>query len=168
MVLPKHIAATLAGTWQLLNQTPTDLNGNPNPPNDLGAHPVGLLQYDARGYMSASITATEPEFLPPNRAPEDPTHDDFALAGQHILAYAGELHLQWDNSTALVGRLTHGPLLMASRPGWLGTIQTRNYIVTRNASETGGKDVLHLWARNETTKSVANIYWARAEPLDGV
>jgi hypothetical protein len=113
--------------------------------------------------MSASITSRDAEHIPPNRDPEKPTDADYALMGRHILAYSGELHVAWENSTATVGRLTHGPLIMASRWTWLGTNQTRNYIVTKNANETGGRDVLHLWLRQEEENTVANIYWVRAE-----
>ncbi|KAF2034192.1 hypothetical protein EK21DRAFT_97659 [Setomelanomma holmii] len=157
MVLPKHISASLAGTWQLLNQTRTDLAGNPKPSNNLGAHPIRLLHYETRGYMSASSTATEPKYLPPDRRPDDPTYDDLALIGKHTLAYAGELHV-----------LTHGPLVMASHPGWRGTNQSRNYVVTTIASATGGRDVLRLWLRNATANLIANIYWMTADPIEGI
>jgi hypothetical protein len=113
--------------------------------------------------MSASITSTDADHIPPVRNPDEPTDADYGLMGRHTLAYAGELHLQWENSTTTAGRLTHGPLVMASRWKWLGTNQTRNYVVTKKANETGGKDVLRLWTRDEVGGLIGNIYWMRAE-----
>jgi hypothetical protein len=49
---------------------------------------------------------------------------------------------------------------MSTRPEWVLTNQTRNYIVTNRAYE--GRDVLHLWARVEEADDAANLYWARA------
>ncbi|OAL03193.1 hypothetical protein IQ06DRAFT_315399 [Phaeosphaeriaceae sp. SRC1lsM3a] len=153
MVLPAHIAASLAGTWLFLNQTSL-------PTIPLGSRPFGQIIYDARGYMSASMTSTDPEDIP-TRSPSNATTDDFALIAQRILAYAGELHVEWENSTATEGRLIHGPLSMATRWDWLGQNQSRNYLLTRNASETGGRDVLHLWVRGE--KAIGRLWWVRAD-----
>jgi hypothetical protein len=179
MVLPKHIAASLSGTWLFLNQTKsvtplpilqtsltlrsTDSNGNATPSTMLGSHPVGQLIYDSQGYMSASITSTDPSHIPPNRAPNNSTQEDYALIAQHVLAYAGPLSVEWENSTATVGRLIHGPLTMSTAWNWLGTNQSRNYILTKNASASGGNDVLHLWI--EAGEGTANLYWERAEPV---
>jgi hypothetical protein len=41
--------------------------------------------------------------------------------------------------------------------------QTRNYVVTKKANETGGRDVLRLWTRDENAGTMGNIYWVRAE-----
>lgn len=179
MVLPKHIAASLSGTWLFLNQTKsvaplptlctsliarsTDSNGNAKSSTMLGSHPVGQLIYDPQGYMSASIASTDPSHIPPNRAPNNSTQEDYALIAQHALAYAGPLSVEWENSTATAGRLIHGPLTMSTAWNWLGTNQSRNYILTRNASETNGKDLLHLWI--ESGGGTANLYWERAEPV---
>lgn len=132
----------------------------PKKNNDLGRNPVGQIIYDSRGYMSASISTTDPEHIPPDRTPNASTPEDLALLAQHILVYAGGLHVVWENSTATVGRLIHGPLTVSSRPNWLGKNQTRNYIITSNENELDGRDVLHLWLRTET--DIANIYWVRA------
>jgi hypothetical protein len=113
--------------------------------------------------MSVSVTSTDAEHIPPVRESGNASDADYALMGRHSLAYAGELHLQWENSTATAGRLTHGPLVMASLWRMLGRNQTRDYVVTKRAHETGGKDVLKLWTRDEKEGSIANIYWVRAE-----
>ncbi|KAH7341191.1 Lipocalin-like domain-containing protein [Pyrenochaeta sp. MPI-SDFR-AT-0127] len=157
MVLPQNIAAVLAGSWQLLNSTPTYLNGTKVPPGDLGDNEVGLLIYDANGYMSANMASTEPEHQVPNK--ENLTDFDYSMIGRHTLSYAGELHV-WNGSNETAGTLTHGPLTMATRPRWLSRNQTRNYIVSKAAFE--GKDVLHLWLRDEKEGKIANIFWARA------
>lgn len=120
--------------------------------------------YDPAGYMSANIISNTPGHLPPVRNPDQPTKDDYALMGQHILMYSGPLRLAWENSTTTLGRVFHGPLMASSRRGWLGTTQTRNYEVFFNATETGGRDILRLWNRNETNDQYANIYWVRAPP----
>ncbi|KAF2827689.1 hypothetical protein CC86DRAFT_321988 [Ophiobolus disseminans] len=165
MVLPKHIAVVLGGTWQHLNSTRFYLNGTEIPPGGLGRTPIGQLSYDPNGYMSANMVSSNPKDLPPDRTPDKPTYDDFALVGEHILTYAGELHLAWENSTASSGRLIHGPLVMSSQASWLGKLQLRNYEVTLNAHETGGRDVLKLWYRNEETDNDSTIYWARAPKM---
>ncbi|KAH8700043.1 Lipocalin-like domain-containing protein [Phaeosphaeriaceae sp. PMI808] len=161
MVLPHHIAISLAGTWKLLNHSSTDLNGNPTNLTDLGKHPAGQLIYDANGYMSASMTSTDPDQIPPNRSPAPMTQEDYILIGQHTLVYAGELHVAWENSSATVGRLTHGPLIMSNKPSWLGTNQTRNYIVTKKEKEG---DILHLWLKDEKKNMISNIFWVRGGP----
>lgn len=107
------------------------------------------------------MQSTDPEHFP-TRPWANATIDDYALITQHVLAYAGELHLGWENSTATEGRVIHGPLKMATRWDWYGQNQTRNYVVTKNATETGGRDVLHIWVRGET--SIGRLWWARADP----
>lgn len=133
------------------------------PETMLGNHAAGQIIYDPQGYMSASITSTDAEHIPPNRTPNNRTQEDYALIAQHVLAYAGPLSVEWENSTATVGRLIHGPLTMSTSWGWLGTNQSRNYVLTRNASETGGRDVLLLWTKGAEIAS--NIWWVRAEPV---
>lgn len=110
------------------------------------------------------MTTTVPEWIAPIRNPGQPTQEDFALIGEHILVYSGEVHLAWENSTATSGRLIHGPLLMATRPSWRVASQVRDYVVTKNAAEVGGRDVLNLYYRNETSDTFASLYWARAPP----
>lgn len=83
---------------------------------------------------------------------------------QHAIAYAGPWSVEWENSTATVGRLIHGPLTMSTAWNWLGTRQSRNYVLTRNASETGGRDLLRLWV-NDGEGRTSNLWWVRAEPV---
>ena len=140
------------------------LNGTDLGPGALGYNAKGLVIYDTNGYMSVSMATTTPEFIPPIRDPNEPTEEDFALVGKHILMYSGELSLAWENSTTTEGRVYHGPLLTSTQTSWIGTKQTRDYIVTKNASETGGRDILHLYSKNVTSDSIADIYWGRPPP----
>lgn len=135
----------------------TTLNGTDLGPGFLGVNPVGLLTYNPEGYMSASLGPTDPSYIPPLR--DEPTHEDFALTGEHILTYAGGLKLAWENSTATAGRVIHGPLIVSSLRIWLNTEQWRDYRVTRKAKETGGKDVLQLYALGAETFS--SLFWVR-------
>lgn len=137
-----------------------DLDGNIKPRDNFGRHPVGQIIYDPAGYMSASISSTDPEHIPPTRDPDEATDADRALMSKHSLAYSGQLHVEWENSTATVGRLIHGPLVMSSHTSWLRTNQSRNYILTKNATETPGRDILHLWLKG--SDGTANLYWVRA------
>lgn len=120
--------------------------------------------YDANGYMSASMTTTDADQYPPNRSPLPMTQEDYVLIGQHTLVYAGELHVVWENSSATVGRLTHGPVIMTNKPSWLGTSMIRNYVVIEGGEEFGGRNLLRLWSRDEAKDIVSNIYWVRAWP----
>lgn len=178
MVLPKAIAGVIAGSWLLLNNTPyvafsshliphliipsTDLNGDPLPGDPvLGRAPVGLLIYDAKGYMSANLASTDPEDRPmdltyPSR-PEQPD-SEWAIVGRETLAYSGNLSATED-STAEKGQLIHGPLSVANVPSWTGTSQLRNYTVYDGPK--GKATVLHIYTRNETSGVIGNLYWEK-------
>jgi hypothetical protein len=107
--------------------------------------------------MSANIWSTDPGAIP---APADSyTASEYALIGNHTLSYAGGLQL-WPDSNETVGTVTHGPLVMSTRPAWVVENQTRNYVVTKKGYE--GKDVLRLWLRVDDDDAVANLFWARA------
>ncbi|OAL47404.1 hypothetical protein IQ07DRAFT_115304 [Pyrenochaeta sp. DS3sAY3a] len=159
MVLPPNLAIVLSGAWQLLNSTPTYLNGTLRPPSNTGIYANGTLIYHPLGFMSANIISNTPSQIAPVRPNNTaPTDEDYILIGKHTLSYAGGLHA-WPGSNATHGTLTHGPLTMATAPKWRGTNQTRNYVLTKGGFE--GRDVLHLWLRNEEEDSIANLHWAR-------
>jgi hypothetical protein len=69
------------------------LNGLPIPDAAYGNAPIGILIYTASGWMSATITATEPEFRPNLTFPFQPndTDADWAAVGRHSIGYAGPL-----------------------------------------------------------------------------
>lgn len=107
--------------------------------------------------MSANIVA--PSAL--NVSDPEPASDAaFAYIARRSLHYAGELSV-WPGSNESVGTVTHGPLVVASRPSWLGVVQRRNYVVWKG--EMGGKDMLHLWVRDEEEDAVGDIWWVRPE-----
>lgn len=107
--------------------------------------------------MSANMASADPEHQVPDKG--NLTESDYAMIGRHSLNYAGELHV-WNGSNETVGTLTHGPLIMATRPSFIAKSQTRNYIVSKGNDE--GRDVLTLWVRDEKEDAVTNIFWARA------
>ncbi|CBX99056.1 hypothetical protein LEMA_P082950.1 [Plenodomus lingam JN3] len=159
MVLPYDVAAAIGGAWLLLNNTLSHLNGTLKPPGDITYYPRGQLLYHASGHMSATIVApaalnaSDPD-------PDSPLDAPFAYIARRSLYYAGELSV-WPGSNGSVGTLTHGPLVVASRPSWLGVVQRRNYVILRRGM--GDRDVLHLWARDEEGDVVADIWWVRPE-----
>ncbi|KAL1411717.1 hypothetical protein Q8F55_002683 [Vanrija albida] len=87
------ILAALAGTYSLLNTT-SQHNGTPIPDRAYGASPVGVLIYTKSGFMSATISATEPELRPANLTfpyTDEQADADWALVGKHSIGYAGHL-----------------------------------------------------------------------------
>lgn len=57
------ILDALAGTYSLVNTT-SARDGVPIPDEAYGERPVGIITYSKSGWMSATITATEPELRP--------------------------------------------------------------------------------------------------------
>ncbi|KAL1641743.1 hypothetical protein SLS61_009976 [Didymella pomorum] len=82
----QDIVNALAGTYKLVNTSST-LNNVPIPDAAYGEAPVGILTYSRTGYMSATITATEPAFRPNLTFPFQPTDldSDWALVGKHSI-----------------------------------------------------------------------------------
>ncbi|KAH6909076.1 Lipocalin-like domain-containing protein [Coprinopsis sp. MPI-PUGE-AT-0042] len=158
-----EILKALAGTYRLVNTT-SALNGNPIPDEAYGKAPVGLLMYSAEGWMSATITATEPEFRPNLTFPYQPndTDADWAAVGRHSIGYAGPLRLSDAipaNKTN--GQVFHGPLVVANVPTWVGQNQRRNYTVIEDGDESylkigsergGGYTGTLWWKKIKTTE----------------
>ncbi|KAH7137909.1 Lipocalin-like domain-containing protein [Dendryphion nanum] len=156
MVNASEILSALAGTYFLVN-TSSFFQGTPVPDVSYGEAPVGLLTYTASGFMSATITATEPEFRPENLTfPFLPnqTNEDWALVGKHSIGYAGPLRVNDAlpaNKTH--GQVFHGPLIVANVPSMANATQRRNYTVVdrgnatylRIGSERGGGFTGELW-----------------------
>lgn len=115
------------------------MNGAPIPDAAYGSAPVGILTYSRSGYMSATITATEPELRPSLTFPFQASDldSDWALVGKHSIGYAGPFRVNEAlpaNRTS--GQVFHGPLTVANVPTWVGTEQKRNYTVVREGSDT--------------------------------
>jgi hypothetical protein len=89
--------------------------------------------------MSATITATEPSFRPPQLTfpfKANDTDADWALVGKHSIGYAGPLRLS-DGIPAneTHGQVWHGPLTVANVPSWAGESQRRNYTIVDEGGE---------------------------------
>ncbi|CAK1364330.1 hypothetical protein CB0940_08030 [Cercospora beticola] len=125
------ILDALAGTYALINTT-SARDGVPIPDEAYGERPVGIITYSKSGWMSATITATEPELRPNLTFPFQPedSDDDWALVGKHSIGYAGPITISRDipaNTTS--GQIFHGPLVVANVPSWQGALQRRNYTI---------------------------------------
>ncbi|CBX97586.1 hypothetical protein IAQ61_001204 [Plenodomus lingam] len=157
-----RILQALAGTYTLVNTSST-LNNVPVPDLAYGAAPVGLLTYTAAGYMSATITATEPELRPshlifPFRAND--SDSDWALVGKHSIGYAGPLRISTDvpaNETQ--GQVFHGPLTVANVPSWAGQSQRRNYTIVDRMEE--GRRERYLRIGSERGNGNRGVLWWR-------
>lgn len=111
----------------------------PIPDAAYGDAPVGILTYSKSGYMSATITATEPGLRPNLTFPFQVTDSDadWALVGKHSIGYAGPFRVNEAlpaNKTN--GQVFHGPLVVANVPTWVGTEQKRNYTVVKEGKDT--------------------------------
>jgi len=68
------LAAALVGTWELTFREDRTTSGALHPDPGLGAHPTGLLIYDARGHFSA-------QFMKRDRTAGDPSQEGPTKAG---------------------------------------------------------------------------------------
>ncbi|CAN9374730.1 unnamed protein product [Alternaria alternata] len=136
------ILNALAGTYSLVNTSST-LNGVSIPDLPYGEAPVGLLIYTATGFMSATITATEPEFRPNLTFPyqANDTDADWARVGKHQ---------HW-------GQIFHGPLTVANVPTWVGQNHRRNYTVVEVEEE--GTIVKYLRIGSERGGGYRGVLW---------
>ncbi|KAL1860344.1 hypothetical protein Daus18300_009257 [Diaporthe australafricana] len=162
--MKSDIISALAGTYALLNVTVITQNGTALLDESYGAAPVGHLTYTNEGYMSATITATEPEWRPLDLTfPAQPNQTDAAWAavGKHLLCYAGPVSVS-DTipATNVSGQVIHGPLDVATIPAWVGTSQARNYTVFEDED---GQTLLRITSPRPT--GTANLWWRRLPSL---
>ncbi|KAF2846947.1 hypothetical protein T440DRAFT_218470 [Plenodomus tracheiphilus IPT5] len=155
-----QILAAIAGTYTLLNTSST-LNNVPVPDRAYGENPVRILIYTATGFVSATITATEPSLRPQNLTfpfrPND-TDADWALVGKHSIGYAGPVRINPAlpaNETQ--GQIFHGPLIVANVPSLAGERQTRNYSIVDQWEE--GKWVRYLKIGSERGNGNRGVLW---------
>ncbi|CCF38710.1 hypothetical protein CH063_09735 [Colletotrichum higginsianum] len=151
---PTEIIAILAGTYQLLNTSATR-DGVPVEDRTYGSNPVGILSYSKSGYMSATITSTDPEHRPANLTfpfQDGQSDADWAQIGKHSIGYAGPFSLtDAIEATATSGQLVHGPLTVANVPTMVGVRQVRNYTTFENgnllriSSQRDGSNRGELW-----------------------
>ncbi|KAI8933868.1 hypothetical protein NX059_009566 [Plenodomus lindquistii] len=154
-----QIYKAIAGTYTLLNTSST-ANFIPVPDRAYGTAPVGILIYTATGFMSATITATEPELRPNLTFPFNfnDTDADWALVGKHSIGYAGPLRINAAlpaNETS--GQVFHGPLTVANVPTWQGDSQPRNYTVIDQEEE--GEMVRYLRIGSDRGNGNRGVLW---------
>jgi len=110
--------------------------------------------------MSATITATEPEFRPNVTFPylEGQSDEDWAAVGRHSIGYAGPLRLSTSiPATTKAGQVFHGPLTVANVPTMVGQEQRRNYTVVDR--KEGGKKVTYLKIGSERGGGFRGELW---------
>jgi hypothetical protein len=153
------ILKALSGTYALVN-TSSSRNGEPIPDLPYGKAPVGLLIYTESGFMSATITATEPEFRPNLTFPYQPNDSDadWALVGKHSIGYAGPYSVNDElPATETEGQIFHGPLTVANVPSWEGQRGKRNYTIVDVEEE--GEKVKYLRIGSERGNGYRGILW---------
>lgn len=118
------------GAFNLLSITRTQ-NGAVIADITYGEHPAGVISYTPTGYMAAVLTATDPELRPQELtlpAQSNQSVTDWAEVGEHTLAYSGPFHFSKINSfDSRKGEVIHGPLLTATLPRFVGSLQTRQF-----------------------------------------
>ncbi|KAI1138603.1 Lipocalin-like domain-containing protein [Hypoxylon sp. FL0543] len=132
MVKPEDVIKAITGTWLYLNVTSYFDNGTISHHEDagLGRFPVGILTYNANGWMSANFMSSRPEDRPPNidiETQDVGTDAEWALIGKHTLAYAGPWYVSETTEEVDVGQITHGPTKVAWVPTWVGKEFQKNY-----------------------------------------
>ena len=112
----------LVGTWALVATEWRRADGRHANPFGDGA--IGVLTYDAAGYMTAQVMRRDRPALPP----ETPATLDaaFASAAAGFLAYFGTYEVDADASV-----VTHS-VLASSFPPWVGGAHRRRFSVEGN------------------------------------
>ncbi|KAK3314234.1 hypothetical protein B0H66DRAFT_374505 [Apodospora peruviana] len=144
------ILAALEGTYLLLNTTIPGAN-----PFD-----VGLLTYDRAGYVASNMASTNPLLRPPSVSWPPPTDNqsdaEWALAAKYALSYAGPFSIGTSfPATEVEGEVRHGPLMVSSVPGMVGSTQVRNYTLHDHDDDI----FLELWGDWNGTR--AAVWWKR-------
>jgi Lipocalin-like domain len=142
--------------------TSSYLNGQPVPDAAYGEAPVGIITYSESGYMSATISATEPELRPQNLTfpfTEDQSDADWALVGKHSIGYAGPFTISDAiPATSESGQIFHGPLVTANVPRWVGSRQLRNYTIIRDGEST----ILKIGSRRDGGYT-GELFWEKLD-----
>lgn len=118
------------GAFNLLNITRTQ-NDAIIADITYGEHPAGVISYTPTGYMSAVLTATDPELRPQELTLPAQTNQsvtEWAEVGEHTLAYSGPFRFsRIDSNDGKKGEVIHGPLLTATLPRFVGSLQKRQF-----------------------------------------
>lgn len=111
------------GTWKLVSAEYRRANGDTL--EMYGAHPIGVLMYDADGNMSVQLMRQDrPRFAVADRLGGTP--DEIRAAFQGYQAYFGTYSV--DEAKRTVTHHLQGALL----PNWVGVDQVRLYELTEN------------------------------------
>ena len=106
------------GTWKLVSFALQRSNGAVTYP--FGKDAVGMLMYDAAGYMSVQLVRTDrPTFASGHRSKATPAELKAAFKG--LITYFGTYEIDEQEKT-----ITH-QLESSSFPNWVGTCQTRSF-----------------------------------------
>lgn len=134
----------------------------PIPDAAYGEAPTGIITYSRSGYMSATISATEPELRPQNLTfpfTPDQSESDWALVGKHSIGYAGPFSISDAiPATPERGQIFHGPLVAANVPRWVGSRQVRNYTIVHQGNET----YLNIQSRRDGGFT-GELWWVRLD-----
>ncbi|KAK1977802.1 Lipocalin-like domain-containing protein [Colletotrichum cereale] len=151
---PSEIIAILAGTYTLLNTSATR-DGVPVDDLTYGSAPVGILTYSKTGFMSATLTSTNPDHRPASLTfpfEESQSDAEWALVGKHSIGYAGPFSISGDVlASATNGQVFHGPLTVANIPSMVAAVHRRNYTTFENGtllritSQRDGSNRGELW-----------------------
>ncbi|KAJ9661425.1 hypothetical protein H2198_001993 [Neophaeococcomyces mojaviensis] len=132
-----HTLNLFVGAFTLLNITRTQ-NGNPIADVTYGEVPAGTIMYTPTGYMSAVLTATDPSLRPLDLtlpAQSNQTDAEWAKVGEHTLGYSGPFYFNDTVSTDdFHGQIIHGPLIAATLPSFVGSLQHRDFVFTENGN----------------------------------
>lgn len=102
---------TFIGAWRLISQISIAADGAQTLPRGEAAH--GIILYDASGWMSVFLTRAEID--------PDARFGDYGAALHQALAYYGRYQI--DRERRVVTHHLEG----CTYPGWVGTVQVREY-----------------------------------------
>lgn len=119
------------GTNLTNSDTSSFLNGVEVADAVYGSAPEGTIIYTANGFMSATITSTDPEDRPANLTfpyQDGQSDADWAAVGRHSIGYSGPFSVNPAvPSNNVTGGVLHGPLTVANVPSMVENTQARNY-----------------------------------------
>ncbi|KAI1390774.1 Lipocalin-like domain-containing protein [Hypoxylon trugodes] len=145
---PEDVVKAITGTWLYLNVTSYYDNGTISRHEEasLGRYPVGLLNYNAQGFMSANFMSARPEDRPPGVDTEKieiGTDAEWSLIGKHTLSYSGPWYVSETTKDVEVGQITHGPTRVAWLPSWVGKELVKNYTLLEDGT------IMRLRSKND-------------------
>jgi hypothetical protein len=121
------------GVWRAVSISDTRSDDTEVPDLYLGAHPVGLLIYDASGYMCAgSMNPDRAKWANPSKA----TREDLALAAEGYDTYCGTFDVDEKNQS-----IVHH-VQVGLNPNDVGADLVRTYVFDGTRVKLSGKEGL--------------------------